>query len=165
MTAKEQLLEELSSVPDSLIVETLNFLRFLKTKELSEGDAMRSSLAAAAEMMRDFYAEGGELTEFSDRASVPNGNRANEDFSECESLPDDLQVRLAKLHNFIASRAQQQPSPEAAAFFERFKENLDAEREPERKLFYQSYEAWLSSSILAWLVIFATQMLAHCDSN
>ena len=45
MTAKEQLLEELSSVPDSLIVETLNFLRFLKTKELSEGDAMRSSLS------------------------------------------------------------------------------------------------------------------------
>lgn len=76
MTAKEQLLEELSSVPDSLIVETLNFLRFLKTKELSERDAMRSSLAAAAEMMRDFYAEGGELTEFSDRA--------DEDFYEYE---------------------------------------------------------------------------------
>ena len=76
MTATEQLLQELSSVPDSLIVETLNFLRFLKTKELSEGDAMRSSLAAAAEMMRDFYAEGGELTEFSDRA--------DEDFYEYE---------------------------------------------------------------------------------
>ena len=133
MTAKEQLLEELSSVPDSLIVETLNFLRFLKTKELSEGDAMRSSLAAAAEMMRDFYAEGGELTEFSDRA--------DKDFHDKESLPEDPQVRLAKLHNFIASRAQQQPSPEAAAFFERFKENLDAEREPERKLFHQNYGA------------------------
>ena len=76
MTAKEQLLQELSSVPDSLIVETLNFLRFLKTKELSEGDAVRASLAAAAEMMRDFYAEGSELTEFSDRA--------NEDFYEYE---------------------------------------------------------------------------------
>ena len=69
MTAKEQLLQELSSVPDSLIVETLNFLRFLKTKE-------RSSLAAAAEMMLDFYAEGSELTEFSDRA--------DEDFYEYE---------------------------------------------------------------------------------
>ena len=76
MTAKEQLLQELSSVPDRLIVETLNFLRFLKTKELSERDAMRSSLAAAAEMMRDFYAEGSELTEFSDRA--------DEDFYEYE---------------------------------------------------------------------------------
>jgi len=78
MTAKEQLLQELSSVPDSLIVKTLNFLRFLKTKErFSEGDAMRSSLAPAAEMMRDFYAEGSELTEFSDRA--------DEDFSEYEN--------------------------------------------------------------------------------
>jgi propanediol dehydratase small subunit len=70
MTAKEQLLEELSSVPDNLIIETLNFLKFLKTKE-------RSSLATAAEMMRDFYAEGSELAEFSDRA--------DEDFYEYEN--------------------------------------------------------------------------------
>jgi propanediol dehydratase small subunit len=70
MTAKEQLLEELSSVPDNLIIETLNFLKFLKTKE-------RSSLANEAEMMRDFYAEGSELTEFSDRA--------DEDFYEYEN--------------------------------------------------------------------------------
>lgn len=77
MTAKEQLLQELSSVPDNLIVETLNFVRFLKSRErLSEGDAPRSSLANAAEMMRDFYAEGSELTEFSDRA--------DEDFYEYE---------------------------------------------------------------------------------
>jgi hypothetical protein len=69
------------------------------------------SLATAAEMMREFYAEGGELTEFSDRA--------DEDFSEYELLPENLQVRLAKLQDFIASRAQQQPSLEAAAFFER----------------------------------------------
>jgi hypothetical protein len=69
MTAKEQLLQELSSVPDNLIVETLNFVRFLKTKErFSEGDAPRTSLAAAAKIMRDFYAEGSELTEFSDCA-------------------------------------------------------------------------------------------------
>jgi hypothetical protein len=69
-----------------------------------------------------------ELTEFT--------KQADEDFSEHESLPEDLQARLAKLQAFIASRAQQQPSPEASAFFERFKENLDAEREPERKLFH-----------------------------
>jgi hypothetical protein len=36
-------------------------LQFLKTKE-------RSRLVAAAEMMRDFYAEGSELTEFTDRS-------------------------------------------------------------------------------------------------
>jgi hypothetical protein len=78
MTAKEQLLKEISSVPDNLIIETLNFLRFLKTKErFSEGDAPRSSLATAAEMMSDFYAEGGELTEFIDRA--------DEDFYEYEN--------------------------------------------------------------------------------
>lgn len=78
MTAKEQLLQELSSVPDNLIVETLNFVRFLKTKErFSEGEAPRSNLAAAAEMMRDFYAEGSELTEFSDRS--------DEDFYEYEN--------------------------------------------------------------------------------
>lgn len=70
MTAKEQLLQELSSIPDNLIVETLNFVRFLKTQE-------RTNLSAAAEMMRSFYAEGSELTEFSDRA--------NEDFSEYEN--------------------------------------------------------------------------------
>jgi hypothetical protein len=78
MTAKEQLLKEISSVPDNLIIETLNFLRFLKTKErFSEGDVPRSSLATAAEMMRDFYAEGSELTEFTDRA--------DEDFYEYEN--------------------------------------------------------------------------------
>ena len=83
MTAKEQLLQELSSIPDNLIVETLNFVRFLKTKErFSQGDSSafggslpevqveamptRTSLSAAAEVVRDFYAEGSELTEFSD---------------------------------------------------------------------------------------------------
>ncbi|PSB41544.1 hypothetical protein C7B77_27335 [Chamaesiphon polymorphus CCALA 037] len=69
MTAKEQLLQELSSVPDNLILETLNFVRFLKTKErFSEGDVPRTNLTVAAELMRDFYAEGSELTEFSDRS-------------------------------------------------------------------------------------------------
>jgi hypothetical protein len=69
MTVREQLLQELSSAPDRLIVETLEFLRFLKTKDrFSEGDAPRTSLATAAEMMRDFYAEGSELTEFIDRS-------------------------------------------------------------------------------------------------
>ncbi len=70
MTAKEQLLKELSSGSDHLIVETLNFVRFLKTKE-------RVSLSAAAEMMRDFYAQSSELTEFSDRS--------DEDFCEYEN--------------------------------------------------------------------------------
>ncbi|AKG21293.1 hypothetical protein [Calothrix sp. 336/3] len=33
MTIKEQLFQEIESAPDNLIAETLNFLRFLKTKE------------------------------------------------------------------------------------------------------------------------------------
>jgi hypothetical protein len=33
MTIKEQLLQELNSTPDRLIVETLNFLQFIKAKE------------------------------------------------------------------------------------------------------------------------------------
>ncbi len=33
MTIKEQLFQEIESAPDELVAETLNFLRFLKTKE------------------------------------------------------------------------------------------------------------------------------------
>lgn len=50
-------------------------------------------------------------------------------------LPDS-NSRLAKLQEFIATRAQQQPSPEAAEYFQQFQANFDAEREPERKLFH-----------------------------
>jgi hypothetical protein len=64
----------------------------------------------------------------------------NSTIENIKSPPEDLQTRLAKLQNFIASRAQQQPSPEAAAFFERFKDFFDAEREPEQKLFQQDDE-------------------------
>lgn len=33
MTIKEQLLQEIESSPDTILAETLDFLRFLKTKE------------------------------------------------------------------------------------------------------------------------------------
>jgi hypothetical protein len=33
MTIKEQLLQELNSTPDRLIIETLNFLQFIKARE------------------------------------------------------------------------------------------------------------------------------------
>ena len=33
MTIKEQLLQEIESTPNTLLAETLNFLRFLKTKQ------------------------------------------------------------------------------------------------------------------------------------
>ncbi|BAZ23077.1 hypothetical protein NIES4073_39650 [Kalymmatonema gypsitolerans NIES-4073] len=33
MTIKQQLLQEIESTPDTILAETLDFLRFLKTKE------------------------------------------------------------------------------------------------------------------------------------
>ena len=45
MTIKEQLLEELNSTPDRLIVETLNFLQFLKAKEQPNISTDKSLLA------------------------------------------------------------------------------------------------------------------------
>ena len=46
MTAREQLLQELSSVPDNLIAAPLNPWKFFKAeKRFSEGDAPRTSLS------------------------------------------------------------------------------------------------------------------------
>lgn len=44
MIPKEKLLEELNSTPDRLIVETLNFLQFLKAKEQSHRSTAESLL-------------------------------------------------------------------------------------------------------------------------
>jgi hypothetical protein len=54
MTIKEQLLQELDSTPDRLIVETLNFLQFLKAKERSNRSTEESSLADSESA--DWYA-------------------------------------------------------------------------------------------------------------
>ena len=45
MTIKEQLLQELNSTPDRLIIETLNFLQSLKAKEQSNFSTGASLLA------------------------------------------------------------------------------------------------------------------------
>lgn len=45
MTIKEQLLQELNSTPDRLIIETLNFLQFLKAKEQSNRSTEESVIA------------------------------------------------------------------------------------------------------------------------
>jgi hypothetical protein len=45
MTIKEQLLQELNSTPDRLIIETLNFLQSLKAKEQSKFSTGASLLA------------------------------------------------------------------------------------------------------------------------
>jgi hypothetical protein len=44
MTSKQQLLQELSSTSDRLIIETLNFLQFLKAKEQSHRSTAASLL-------------------------------------------------------------------------------------------------------------------------
>ncbi|MGL5835053.1 MAG: DUF2281 domain-containing protein [Waterburya sp.] len=41
MTIKEQLFQEIESSPENLLEETLNFLRFLKTKQISDPDTDR----------------------------------------------------------------------------------------------------------------------------
>lgn len=41
MTIKEQLFQEIESSPENLLEETLNFLRFLKTKQISDQDTDR----------------------------------------------------------------------------------------------------------------------------
>ena len=46
MTAKEQLLQEIDSTPDRLIVETLDFLKSLKAKERSHFFSTGASLLA-----------------------------------------------------------------------------------------------------------------------
>ena len=44
MTIKEQLLQELESTPDRLIIETLDFLRFIRAKD-------RSNLSTGASLL------------------------------------------------------------------------------------------------------------------
>ena len=42
MTIKEQLFQEIESTPENLLEETLNFLRFLKNKPVSNQDTNQS---------------------------------------------------------------------------------------------------------------------------
>ena len=46
MTLKELLLQELDNVPDPLIVEVLDFLRFLKTKQIQDSQALVEARAS-----------------------------------------------------------------------------------------------------------------------
>jgi hypothetical protein len=43
MTIKEQLFQEIESTPENLLEETLNFLRFLKTKQIPDRDKNQST--------------------------------------------------------------------------------------------------------------------------
>jgi hypothetical protein len=49
MTIKKQLLQEIESTPDTLLAETLNFLRFLKTKQNLEKSEAASTVPTKLE--------------------------------------------------------------------------------------------------------------------
>ncbi len=67
-----QILEAIRLMPTlerlEIVEFTLGLMRADITKDIDLQPAKKLSLAAAAEVMRDFYAEGSNLVEFSDRS-------------------------------------------------------------------------------------------------
>jgi hypothetical protein len=84
-----QILEAIRLMPTlerlEIVEFTLGLVRADITKDSDPQPAKQLSLASAAEVMRNFYAEGINLTEFSVRVSVPTGNRSPNDFYEYEN--------------------------------------------------------------------------------
>ena len=76
-----QILEAIRLMPTierlEIVEFTLGLMREDITKDSEIQPAKQLSLASAAELMRDFYAEGSNLAEFSDRST--------DDFSEYEN--------------------------------------------------------------------------------
>ncbi|WP_310483695.1 hypothetical protein, partial [Chamaesiphon sp. VAR_48_metabat_403] len=83
-----QILEAIRLMPTIERIEIVEFtLRLMRADIKRDSDlqpAKKLSLAAAAEVMHDFYAEGSNLAKSSVRASVPKGNRSPDDFYEYE---------------------------------------------------------------------------------
>jgi hypothetical protein len=68
---RAQILEAIRLMQNVERIEVLEFTLRLMREDISSDENRAKkilSLAAAAEMMRDFYLEGSELTEFSDRS-------------------------------------------------------------------------------------------------
>jgi hypothetical protein len=84
-----QILEAIRLIPTierlEIVEFTLGLMRADITKDSEFQPVKQLSLAAVAEVMHDFYAEGSNLAEFSVRASVPTGNRSPDDFYEYEN--------------------------------------------------------------------------------
>ena len=75
MNIKKQLLQEIESSSDVLLTETLNFLRFLKTKQsLPEESKTQPEVHEAAPIIRGSKAE--DLLKFA-------GTWQGDDFEEC----------------------------------------------------------------------------------
>lgn len=69
MTLKDLLIQELDNVSDPLIVEVLDFLRFLKTKQTQDSPALteaRARLAAETPLLSSYPLQGKEPYRYDD---------------------------------------------------------------------------------------------------
>jgi hypothetical protein len=64
-----QILEAIRLMPTIERLKILEFTLGLMREDINKDSEQHLNLAAAAEIMRDFYAEGSELSEFSDLSS------------------------------------------------------------------------------------------------
>jgi len=81
MTIKEQLLQEIESTPDTLLAETLDFLRFLKTKR----DLEKSEVVSTAPTQTDSTKNSQKPYRSASGRSILRhaGTWAGDDFEEC----------------------------------------------------------------------------------
>ena len=69
MTLKDLLIQELDNVSDPLIVEVLDFLRFLKTKQTQDSQALteaRARLTAETPLLSSYPLQGKEPYRYDD---------------------------------------------------------------------------------------------------
>lgn len=90
MTIKELLLQEIDSTPDTLLAETLDFLRFLKTKQKkSEKQSIPTESEATAtttptDLEKESTKEEQDYRPASGRSILRHaGTWAGDDFEEC----------------------------------------------------------------------------------
>jgi hypothetical protein len=94
MTIKELLLQEIESSPDVLLAETLDFLRFLKTKSVSEGVSLNLSTQKDDTSLRKSKPEAQEATPILRGSKAEDllkfaGTWQGDDFEECLQLVYD----------------------------------------------------------------------------
>ncbi|NJL64518.1 MAG: hypothetical protein HC903_25205 [Methylacidiphilales bacterium] len=91
MTIKELLLQEIESSPDVILAETLDFLRFLKTKPISEGVSINHSTEKDDTSSRKTKLEVGEAIPIIRGSKAEDllkfaGTWQGDDFEECLQL-------------------------------------------------------------------------------
>ncbi|GAA6623343.1 DUF2281 domain-containing protein [Scytonema sp. NUACC26] len=96
MTIKQELIQEIESTSESLLAETLNFLRFLKTKQ-NESQVKMDSQVIESELPESTYSESlqNNSSELSQLPYSPASGRsilrhagtwAGDDYQECLEL-------------------------------------------------------------------------------